>query len=242
MQPLKGTIFYASAKAMRERLYKEGQHVTITSYRNYRHYSDNFVEVNLTSDPTCYVHLTLDEAQENYAMNLTKKQVKAFLEVLSSDDARPVLTQASIELYNDVSHLVATDGYTLAAIPVNGVSDMIGRRIEREDLVKWYKLASNKDIFTDENVRELAKEVYTDFGEKDTEGKLYGKYPEWQKLVPTGEHGSFSTVSLNAKYLLTMQTLVGQDEGIEMQFYGDKFSPVVIKHDGILCLVMPLKR
>jgi len=60
-ETLKGTIFYASAKAMRERLYKEGQHVTITSYRNYRHYTDNFIEVNLTSDPTCYIHLTLDE-------------------------------------------------------------------------------------------------------------------------------------------------------------------------------------
>ena len=59
MTPLKGTIFYASAKAMRERLYKEGQTVTITSYRNYRHYSEKFIEVNLTSDPTCYVHMTL---------------------------------------------------------------------------------------------------------------------------------------------------------------------------------------
>jgi hypothetical protein len=58
-KPLKGTIFYASAKAMREYLYKEGQVVTLTSYRNYRHYSEKFIEVNLTSDPTCYVHMTL---------------------------------------------------------------------------------------------------------------------------------------------------------------------------------------
>jgi len=175
-------------------------------------------------------------------MNLTKKQVKAFLEVLSSDTARPVLTQASIELYNDVSHLVATDGYMLAAIPVNGVSDMIGRRIEREDIVKWYKLAGTKDVFTDDDVRELAKEVYTDFGEKDTEGKLYGKYPEWQKLVPTGENAAFTGINLNVKYLMTAQTLLGRDSGIEMQFFGDKFSPVVIKNDGMLVLVMPLKK
>lgn len=64
METIKGTIFYASAKAMRERLYKEGQHVTITSFRNYRHITDNFVEVNLTSDPTCYIHLTLDEEKK----------------------------------------------------------------------------------------------------------------------------------------------------------------------------------
>lgn len=58
-KPLKGKIFYASAKAMRERFYKEGEQVTITSYRNYRHYSNKFVEINLSSDPTCYVHLQL---------------------------------------------------------------------------------------------------------------------------------------------------------------------------------------
>ncbi len=174
-------------------------------------------------------------------MNLTKKQVKAFLEVLSSDDARPVLTQASIELYNNISHLVATDGYMLAAIPVNGVSDMIGRRIERAELVKWYKLAGTKDVFTDEDVRELAKETFTDFGDKDTEGKLHGKYPEWQKLVPSGEPAPMSTVNLNVNYLNTAQNLIGQP-GIEMQFFGDKFSPVVIKNDGVLVLVMPLKK
>ena len=65
MKPLKGTVFYASAKAMRERYMKEGAHVTITSYRNYRHYTDNVIEVNLTSDPTCYIHLTLDEEKNS---------------------------------------------------------------------------------------------------------------------------------------------------------------------------------
>jgi len=58
---LTGTVFYASAKAMRERYMREGEHVTITSYRNYRHYSDDFIEVNLSSDPTNYIHLTLDK-------------------------------------------------------------------------------------------------------------------------------------------------------------------------------------
>jgi len=173
-------------------------------------------------------------------MNLTKKQVKAFLDVLSSDSARPVLTQASIELYNDVSHLVATDGYMLAAIPVNGVSDMIGRRIEREDIVKWYKLANTKDLFTDDNVRELAKETFTDFGDKDTDGKLHGKYPEWQNSYD--ERAAFTSVNLNVKYLVTAQNVLGTEHGIEMQFYGDKFSPVVIKNDGTLVLVMPLKK
>lgn len=61
MTTLKGTVFYASGKAMRERYMKEGEHVTIKSYRSYRHYAPTFIEVNLTSDPTCYIHLTLDK-------------------------------------------------------------------------------------------------------------------------------------------------------------------------------------
>lgn len=62
-KPLTGIVFYASAKAMRERYYREGEHVTVSAYRNYRHYSDNFIEVNLTSDPTSYIHLTLYKAK-----------------------------------------------------------------------------------------------------------------------------------------------------------------------------------
>lgn len=61
MKALKGIVFYASAKAMRERYMKEGEHITVSSYRNYKHYTPEFVEVNLTSDPTCYIHLILDK-------------------------------------------------------------------------------------------------------------------------------------------------------------------------------------
>lgn len=173
-------------------------------------------------------------------MNLTKRQVKAFLSVLSDDSTRPVLTQASIELYNGVTHIVATDGYTLAAIPVNGVADIIGHRIERSDIVKWYKLASAKDTFTDENVRELARPTYTDFGDNDTDGKLYGKYPEWQKLIPSGDSVDMSTISINSEYLLTMQTLINNGP-LMLNFYG-KNAPVVIRGvNNMLCVVMPCK-
>lgn len=167
---------------------------------------------------------------EEIAMNLTKKQVKAFLEILSSDNVHPILTQASIELYNDVTHLVATDSYKLVAIPVNGVSDMIGKRISREDIVKWYKLASNKDRFTDENVRELAT----------LNPEEHGKYPKWQDLVPTGEKTAFTQTILNVNYLMTIQNLF-EVPGLTLEFYGDKFGPVVVRNNGMLGLIMPLK-
>lgn len=166
-------------------------------------------------------------------MNLTKKQVKAFLEVMSSDDSRPVLTQASIELYNDISHLVATDSYKLVAIPVTGVSDMIGKRIPREELVKWYKLASNKDYFTDENVRELAT----------IDPEESGKYPEWQKLMPTEEEEPFAQTGMGvqASYLLTMENLAGNTGGMYWDFYKDH-SMLVARENSCIYVVMELRK
>lgn len=166
-------------------------------------------------------------------MNLTKKQVKAFLEVLSSDDTRPILTQASIELYNDVSHLVATDSYKLAAIPVNGVSDIIGKRIPREELVKWYKLAGNKDLFTDENVRELAT----------IDPEEHGKYPAWQEIVPKLDEETTPQHSFGAQasYMLTMEKLSEQDGGMYWDFYKDHVM-LVNRTNGSLYVVMELRK
>lgn len=166
-------------------------------------------------------------------MNLTKKQVKAFLEVLSSDEVRPILTQASIELYNDITHLVATDSYKLVAIPVNGVSDMVGKRIPRAELVKWYKLAGTKDYFTDENVRELAT----------IDPEEHGKYPEWQKLIPTDTEEPFAQTGMGvqASFLVTMENLAGQSGGMYWDFYKDH-SMIVAKENSCIYVVMELRK
>ena len=167
-------------------------------------------------------------------MNLTKKQVKAFLEVLSSDDTRPILTQASIELHNDHTYLVATDAYKLAAILVNGVSDMIGKRIPREELVKWYKLASNKDYFTDENVRELAT----------LDPEEHGKYPEWQKLMPKDdqEKSQQTSIGVNASYLLTMENLAQERTGSGMYWDCYNNTMLVNRSNDNYYIVMELRK
>lgn len=130
-------------------------------------------------------------------MNLTKKQVGALLKVLSKDTTRPVLTQAAISLYHDKPYLVATDGYTLAALELNtDLKDIAGKRIERGVIEMWYKLADTKSRFTDDDVRELAKD-------------LDGEYPEWQKLIPKGNEPCQPT-SFNANFVLNIQTLSGE--------------------------------
>lgn len=165
-------------------------------------------------------------------MQLTKQQIKALLEVLSSDEVRPILTQASIELYNDVTHLVATDSYKLVAIPVNGVSDMVGKRIPREELVKWYKLASNKDRFTDDNVRELAT----------IDPEEHGKYPDWQKLVPKEdeEKSQQTSIGVQASYLVTMEKLADQPGGMYWDCYNNTM--LVSRVNGSIYLVMELRK
>jgi DNA polymerase III sliding clamp (beta) subunit (PCNA family) len=135
-------------------------------------------------------------------MQLTKKQVAAFLEVISSDSSRPILTTASVELrensaYQNEVFLVATDGYVLAALMLPKSFEKHAKKvITRAELIKWYKLASSKDLFTDETLEPLL--VESD-----------GNYPDWQKLMPTKSEPvtSVTKISLNAKYMMTMQKL-----------------------------------
>jgi hypothetical protein len=56
-----GTVYYASKKAQQDRYYREGEHVTVTGYHNAHYYGNNFVEINLDSSGTSYIHLTLDK-------------------------------------------------------------------------------------------------------------------------------------------------------------------------------------
>lgn len=57
MKELKGKIYYASKKAQHDRLYKEGRNVTVSNYHSLHYLSDKFVDINLDSSGTSYIHL-----------------------------------------------------------------------------------------------------------------------------------------------------------------------------------------
>jgi hypothetical protein len=173
-------------------------------------------------------------------VNLSKKQVKAFLEVISSDETRPVLTHAKIDELEGQPVLIGTDSYKLAAIKLtDDILPKMGSLIPRAELVKWYKLASNKDYLTETELLEMAIPDDQGFGEDKTQ------YPKWQKLVPSEDTRTELTgICINADFMATMQILSGSDGysgGMPWEFYGS-LSPVISRKDGSIYLVMPLKK
>lgn len=166
---------------------------------------------------------------------MNKKQVGAFLKVMSKDDMRPILCTAKVDRYNDKLYLVATDGYKLAAIELDEYADEIeGKMIRRSAIERWYKLATGKDRLTGEELVRLSAEDYA-----MNDGYQEGNYPQWQSLVPTGEPEPQSTMHFNADYFKIIQDLDGE-ESIKVKLYG-KLAPMVFETERGLYLVMPMK-
>lgn len=166
-------------------------------------------------------------------MQLTKKQVKSLLDVISSDTARPVITHVKIDTYEGHPVLVGTDGYTLVALRLtDDILPSMGQLIPRAELTKWYKLAGTKDRLTEADLIPMAVPDDKSFENGRT------NYPEWQKLIPT-EFGSLPSFALNANYLLTMQTL--NDAPLTWQLGMTKLTPVIARANDNLYVIMPLK-
>lgn len=163
-------------------------------------------------------------------MQLTKKQVKAFLEVISSDTSRPIICTAKIDTYKGRTVLIATDGYQLAALDAPGLKGQEGKLIDRTELIKWYKLASSKDRL-DENTLIKMPDA------RDSE-KWYGEYPEWIKIIEAQHPGEITKVALNAKYMLTMQILA--DAPILYTTNGQRGAVTAYENNN-LYVIMPLK-
>lgn len=166
---------------------------------------------------------------------MNKKQVGAFLKVISKDKTRPVLCSAYIDMYNDEVHMVATDGYILSAIKMDeDAKELVGRMVRREAIERWYKLATGKSRFTGEELMAISSEDYA-----MNNGYLEGNYPEWQKLVPTGEKEKQDSMAFNAEFFKIIQDVNGE-AGVTVELYG-KLAPMVVRTDKGLHMVMPMK-
>ena len=162
-------------------------------------------------------------------MELTKKQVKALLSVMSSDTTRPYICCANINKVNDQLYLTVTDGYQLASIELSeNVDDLDEYYIKRQDLINWYKLAGSKDIFDEIQLRLIAT--------KRLQGDV--KYPIWSSLIPRDEI-AINSMFYNTELLNNMQNLSGKP--LLWKFYGDD-KATVARIDQTIYLVMPLKR
>ena len=165
----------------------------------------------------------LDDSHE---LALSKPQVKALLEVISTDDSRPALCRAVISLLRDDKPcLVATDGYVLAALRLNdSYRHRLNECVLRDDLVKWYKLAGNRDTFDDDALREMLVVNDTQF-------------PDWQGAVPT-QAAPTEVICFNAGYATTLQALAGNSVTYRLAGAG---RAMVGENDIGSYVLMPLK-
>lgn len=164
-------------------------------------------------------------------MRLTKKQMNAFLNVLSNDESREILTQAAICEYEKIVYLVATDSYKLCALQLtDDLKDLVGKRIEKSELIKWYKLADHKSMFTEDDVRELATD-------------LEKPYPKWQDLMPEAKDlpQACTSVFVDPNHLVTMAKL-SETTGLLYEFHGHLGGQLVSKLGGNIYVVMGLKK
>jgi DNA polymerase III sliding clamp (beta) subunit (PCNA family) len=176
-------------------------------------------------------------------MNLTKKQVKAFLDVISSDETRPILTNAKIDTYEGRPVLVGTDSYKLAVITLtDDILPLMGYLIPRAELIKWHKLASHKDYLTEADLQPMATPDDQAMFRNDDQDK--SQYPKWQPLVTRDKNEAVTHISINAQFMATMQTLAdadGYNGGLVWEF-GGALAPVIAEHNQNIYVVMPRKR
>lgn len=166
---------------------------------------------------------------------MNKKQLGAFLKVMSKDEMRPILCTAKVDRYDGRLVLVATDGYQLAAVNIDeDAQELEGRMIRRSALEKWYKLATGKSRLTGEELISVSADDYGQNG-----GYQDGNYPQWQGLVPRDEPKGQETMHFNADFFKTVQDLDGENS-VRVKLYG-KLSPMVFETERGLYLVMPMK-
>lgn len=158
---------------------------------------------------------------------LTRKQMKAFLNVMAKDEARPALCRASVEIYDGEPVLVATNGYMLAALKLGDeCSGAVGLCVMRKELIKWYKLAERKDIFTEEQLLEILEENDVEF-------------PKWQKAIPPIESAEgVERLSFNGAYANTLEIL--NDCPLEFVMHG-RVGALVAENSKAILVLMPLR-
>lgn len=165
---------------------------------------------------------------------MNRKQVNAFLKIMSKDKFRPVLCSALIDKLNNKDVLVATDGYVLTAVYLEYVDDSyIGKRISREAIERWYKLADGKSILNGDTLQELMEDDA--YNGRD----LYGDYPKWQQLVPR-ESQPTDSIAFNADFAKKVQDLNGVD-GLTYTLNG-KLGAMVSDTDVAYTMLMPIMK
>lgn len=164
-------------------------------------------------------------------MELTKQQIKEVLNIFKRADGRLPLQHFAITKEFETTYLVATDSYILIAYELdNSFDDLVGKGITYDDLNKWYKLASTKDMFTSETIREFEL--------------VPVEYPKWQALIQDKLNPTETTSTMfNTELLTPITKLATNGTSCHVTFNGD-MNPIDIKvtNNSGYAVIMPLKK
>lgn len=165
---------------------------------------------------------------------MNKKQVAALLKVIGKDDMRKALTVAYIDKYEDNYVLVATDGTKLAAVYLDEYAEeLVGAKLKREYIERWYKLATGKSRLNSDELKQLLTE------QEAAGDSVTTDYPNWQSAVPKVEPEGQKQMKFNAEFFKIVQELDGADD-IVVTLYGE-VAPMQIKTERGFYIVMPMK-
>jgi len=166
---------------------------------------------------------------------MNRKQVYNFLKVMMKDKSRAGLEVAYVDDLYGKPVLVATDGYILTAVYLGEeAKDYVGKRISREAIEKWYKLADGKSRLTAESLQDLMED------DAHNGWQPVGEYPKWQQLIPSTDSAMQDmSMAFNADFVKVVQDL-NNSQGVHIKLYG-KLAPMVIDDEVSFSLIMPMK-
>lgn len=170
-------------------------------------------------------------------IELNKKQVGALLKVISKDAMRPEpLRCLYIDRHGDDVVAVATDGYIMSVLKLDteDAEPIVGKLIRRDAIERWYKLATGKSRLDTNELIRVSADDYAQNG-----SYVDGKYPEWQRILPTGEPEGAMQLAFNADFGKVLQELENTD-AFEWTVYG-KLKPMVTTTEVGTYIMMPRK-
>jgi hypothetical protein len=125
-------------------------------------------------------------------MQLTPKQVRALLKIITNNSAQPILSKAVIK----DNRLFASNQYVLAAIKLD--DDISNRVIDRKQFKVWLALAERRDRLDEAALMEMPYEDISAYKEIN-----------YQSIINTWEPRDQASVCFNPDYLVTMHNLIG---------------------------------
>jgi len=172
-------------------------------------------------------------------MELSKKQVGAFLKIMGNDNLHPQYMGAYIDILGSDVVLVTTNRHSIAILYTEIEQGYVGRTISRKTIETWYKLANGREKFTSEVVQKLADNDIEPM-EHTIDDIIRNN---WGQIVPLGkgdltEFQDNRVISFNSELGVQLQVL--DNVGYMCWTINGKLKPLVHKSERGIYGLMPI--